>query len=589
MTAFCGCFDRRLLDGNNLHSNSLNIMRERARSCLTRNSVHNIQEYNDPQLFLVTFDNGAWHEGTIHNTLQGNVGWVSGNPLLVDQYGESLSAKDSTFKIIESLENSDQGVLSETCGSFSAIFWNPKQRRLRLCADKLGLRPVYVYTTELLCCFSTSLRVLRSILSIQLDLDDEGVGQFLYLGQCIAEKTCYKNVEVITPGVFVEVMPISSTKITYYSWNDISPADSIEFNNISEKTHELFLKSIRRRSVSNTKVDAFLTGGMDSRSVVSGLLEFGLKVRGFNYSYPNSADDVLGRMLAEKLGIECVFHHSNPKERLKVNVDYFALIAKKYFQPDNTQSKARLIWSGDGGSVCLGHVYMTTEMVTLAKSSMDVSIAREMLTNLGRPISRLLNRSVDKKLRNMAIDSFIKIWRKLNPKQSCRRIFLYYLLNDQMRHLHHHYEEIDISNIEFEMPFFDMELLEFIVSLPIKPFLMHKLYNDWIKRFNVPLNDVPWQSYPSHEPCPHSLPDNILSQWGTDWYGGNVGNEVSKIVVDFILADKKNSALKYLNINSIYVLKTLMALGINRYNYEANFARRFYEEVSGKFVFDIHG
>ena len=349
------------------------------------------------------------------------------------------------------------------------------------------------------------------------------------------------------------------------------------------------MKATQRRTIGRTAVDAFLTGGLDSRSVVGSLLDCRLRIRTFNYSYPSSADDVLGRMLAERLRLEYVCYHSSPKDRLKINADYFALNAKSHFprQIDEDQNIGRLIWSGDGGSVGLGHVYMTGEMVALASNEINSNVVSRLFRALDRPVSRLIDRSLDKDLRERATVSMIEYLESIKPTQPARRIYLYYLLNDQMRHLYHHYEQIDVSNIEFETPFFDMDFLSCIVSLPIEPFLMHKFYNRWLSEFAAPVDQTPWQAYPGHEPCPLPLPEDLLSQWGTNWYGGKVGADVARSVINTVLRDPQSSIWRYLNRRWLHVLRALNVLGIHRYNYETEFARRVYEEISGKLVFEL--
>ncbi len=589
MTSYCGCFVRRNSPGGELLSDGLDNLRLKARNIITRNPSHLVQEYKDSNFFLLAFDNGAWSNGIIHETTKKNIGWVSGNPLVSDEYGSTLPIENGCVKIINALENDECSSLIATNGSFAAVVWNPIQNNLKLSADKLGLRPVYIYLSEDVCYFATSIRVLRSLLRVELDFNDEGIGQFLYLGQCISGKTCYESVQVITPGCYFEITSLTYSKIQYFSWDKIKSINNLGFDDIAAGTYDLFMRATKRRINSSSNAEAFLTGGMDSRSVIAALIDSGLNVRGFNYSYVNSADHILGQLLAEKLGVDCVFYHSNPRDRLKVNLDYFALRAKIHFPSNKSQHLARTIWSGDGGSVGLGHVYLTTKNIALAEQPLTPETAIKIFGNLGEIGSRLLRSDVEKKLRKLALDSLIEYWASLNPAQPSRRLFLYYLLNDQMRHLHHHYEEIDISNIEFETPFFDMDFLGFIVSLPVNSFLKHKLYNNFIRKFSAPVSDVPWQSYPGHEPCDLPLPKGISSQWGTDWYGGRTGSDISKIVVDTILNDGESLQVrKYFSRKMLLALKWGLKLGVNRYNYETNFARRFYEELSGRFVFDIY-
>lgn len=588
MTAFCGYFDRHASNGRSDRQHLLHEAQGRARTNLSRDPHHKLHEYSDTCMFLIAFDNGAWRQGTIIPVDHAGIAWVSGNPLIPRDDGISNDPDESSLQVAMALANQDLVALSGSAGSFSAAYWSPSEKKLRLCADKLALRPLYVYLDDDSCYFASSIRVLRSLLPCELDLDDTGLAQFIYFAQPLGCRTIFRNVQVVAPGSILEIDTGTASSTTYFCWDKITPCDT----DLATSSHDLyrrFITATKRRTQGRIAAEAFLTGGMDSRSVVAALLDCGLKVRAFNYSYPNSADDVLGRMLADRLQVEYLCYHSNPQDRLKINADYFALNAKAHFprQPEADQNSGRLIWSGDGGSVGLGHVYITAEKVVLAKSQINESTVLQLFPGINQPASRLIKRSLGNKLSDLATSSMVDHWKSINPTQPSRRIFMYYLLNDQMRHLYHHYEQIDLSNIEFEMPFFDMDFLSQVVSLPIDMFLRHKLYNYWISEFSAPVNQTPWQVYPGHEPCPLPQPENFLSQWETNWYGGKVGAMVAKTVIDVLQKDRSSPTWKYLDKKWFYALKVANTLGIHSYNYESDFARKIYEDVSGKTIFAL--
>ena len=47
-----------------------------------------------------------------------------------------------------------------------------------------------------------------------------------------------------------------------------------------------------------------------------------------------------------------------------------------------------------------------------------------------------------------------------------RGYHLYLMNNDQRRHLHHHFENIDRYRAEFMMPFYDAEFVKLMLSVP---------------------------------------------------------------------------------------------------------------------------
>jgi asparagine synthase (glutamine-hydrolysing) len=90
---------------------------------------------------------------------------------------------------------------------------------------------------------------------------------------------------------------------------------------------------------------------------------------------------------------------------------------------------------------------------------------------------------------------------------------LYLMLNDQRRHLAAHFENIDLGCVDFHEPFFDADFLAAILHEPIDPFLRHRFYVGWLKKFPSGVLEAPWQAYPGHVPCPVPAPSDLSYQW----------------------------------------------------------------------------
>jgi hypothetical protein len=85
--------------------------------------------------------------------------------------------------------------------------------------------------------------------------------------------------------------------------------------------------------------------------------------------------------------------------------------------------------------------------------------------------------------------------------------------NDQRRKLAHHFENIDLHRLEFQLPFFDAKFLEAVIATPLDSCLGHQFYMKWLSLFPSAVTTVPWQSYPGHAPCPLASPINLAYQW----------------------------------------------------------------------------
>src|SRR5262249_21737162 len=98
-----------------------------------------------------------------------------------------------------------------------------------------------------------------------------------------------------------------------------------------------------------------------------------------------------------------------------------------------------------------------------------------------------------------------------------RSFYLFLLLNDQRRKLRHHFENIDLHRLEFQLPFFDSAFLGSIAAIPIDLCLRHKLYVKWLAHFHPSVTSFAWQAYPGHVPCPLPIPPGLAYQWSEEY------------------------------------------------------------------------
>jgi hypothetical protein len=95
-----------------------------------------------------------------------------------------------------------------------------------------------------------------------------------------------------------------------------------------------------------------------------------------------------------------------------------------------------------------------------------------------------------------------------------RELYFFRMVHDQRRHLTLHFEDVDLHRLEFHLPFYDYALIEAVAASPADYGVGHRLYNEALRFFPSTIQQVAWQTYPGHEPCPIPLPANAIDQWG---------------------------------------------------------------------------
>ncbi len=251
---------------------------------------------------------------------------------------------------------------------------------------------------------------------------------------------------------------------------------------------------------------------MDSRAIVSVLSELRVTTRAFNYSPSGSQDLEFAKKYAETE--DNIIFHSYPCDDdggYNFRCELANILSQSIMHEGEKIERPKSVWSGDGGSVSVGCVYLNEEIMKAAGSgSFELAISRYFhLNNIKLPLNIFRKQSKychADLLMDYVINEIDSI--NCNDKQ---KLYLFLLLNDQRRHLHDFYENLDIHGLEYQLPFFDSKFLEYVASIPIDCKINHKFYTEWFKCFPHSVLEAPWQTYRGHVACPVASDNNYAS------------------------------------------------------------------------------
>ena len=464
-----------------------------------------IKELDLENAFLLRLNMGALTDYSgVYNDGKDSVSLIAGEPLI------TTGGIESDHKLItDALFKKKFEILKNSRGVFCvAQYKRTDSPLLQLCADKLGVRPIYYWTNGSFVVFSTLLKVLENISFIPKEADEIALSEIIAFGIPLSNRTKYKHIKLIRESEIIQFTLNDVKTFTYWRW------DNIEQNNtpVEEakiEAYRIFKEAIKVRLHDDSSALAFLSGGMDSRTIVGTMIDMGVDVQAFNSSPEGSQDQVFAIQYAEKAVCQL---HLMPLIEWRIHL---ARAVKGFVQKEKVDvARPRSIWSGDGGSVGLGCVYLDKEIVELMGSigRLDAVQFFRKKNSYSLPLKAI--KSNRKKFMSGLLDNVIlEELNRLECPDPGQSLFLFLMLNDQRRHLHDVYEDIDIHNIEYQLPFFDSVFLEYIFSLPLDYRLNHQFYTEWFNLLPSSVRSVPWQTYPGHVPCPLPIDQSLGYQW----------------------------------------------------------------------------
>jgi hypothetical protein len=480
---------------------------------LSRHPGEPVQEYRSDRALLAKVDIGAFQAPGWCSTSGGTLSMLAGQPLLACADDRRTRA-DDLASLHEAWSRGDDSMAARARGVFCAVHYDPGAGRLTLATDKLGIRPIYYWIGHDRVVFATALRILEALDFVPKVADLRGVTELACFGLPLGSRTPYADIQILRSAEVVRILDTKVTRSQYWRWDQIAPSTRPETELILA-AHERFMTATSCRLRRDRTTTAFLSGGLDSRSVITALRCSGAQIHTYNFSFAGAQDRVFAAQFAQ---IARTIHHEatmTPEVELRFSTMLSNALASDSIPADIAPERPRIVWSGDGGSVGAGHVYLTQAMVDLLRTgARDAAVTTYLEQQKAHVPGRLLQPKIGAMLAEMPRQGIAEELDDIRCDDPGRALHLFFLLNDQRRHLGTHFENLDMDRLELQTPFFDSDFLAAVLEIPIDLCLYHGFYMKWLARFPSLATSVPWQTYPGHLPCPLPIPRELLYQWG---------------------------------------------------------------------------
>lgn len=183
--------------------------------------------------------------------------------------GHSFYTRSDTETLVHAYEEWGQDFLARLRGMFAFALWDEKTKTLFLVRDRLGQKPLYYYydQNKKWLAFASEIKALLQIPNIPRGVDLSALEAFLSFQYVPGPATMLAGICKLPPGHLLQVAEGRLTIKEYWDLPDKqtesrSPAESCQ------KLRHLLEESIRLRLISDVPLGAFLSGGIDSGTVV---------------------------------------------------------------------------------------------------------------------------------------------------------------------------------------------------------------------------------------------------------------------------------------------------------------------------------
>lgn len=236
----------------------------------------------------------------------------------LEQKGHRFESKCDTEAVLRAFLEWDVASFSKLRGMYAFAIWDESKRRLVLCRDRMGIKPLYLYHHGDDLFFGSELKTLFENPLVDRALDAEGLGHYLALNWIPAPFTLCKGVTKLSPGEYLEWIDGKSRTAPYWTLQ-FQPDAKLDFGAAREELDSLLRASIREHLVSDVPLGIWASGGIDSSTVLHyASKEFAGRLKTFSVSFRGRSFDE-SPFFREMAKVYSTDHHEfdlNPEEGL---------------------------------------------------------------------------------------------------------------------------------------------------------------------------------------------------------------------------------------------------------------------------------
>jgi asparagine synthase (glutamine-hydrolysing) len=184
--------------------------------------------------------------------------------------GHQFTTQSDTEVLVHLYEDAGERLPELLNGMFAFAIWDDRKQQLFLARDRFGEKPLYYSCAVpgMSFCFASELKALRVIPKFPTDIDARSVRDFLAASYIPDPATIYRNVQRLQAGHSLTVSQ-SGIEIRRYWRPRFEIESGLSFDDEVESVRELAQDSVERRMISDVPLGGFLSGGVDSSSVVA--------------------------------------------------------------------------------------------------------------------------------------------------------------------------------------------------------------------------------------------------------------------------------------------------------------------------------
>ena len=209
---------------------------------------------NEDETVWVVFNGEIYNFGELHDELV--------------KKGHVFKTRSDTEVIVHLYEEKGEKCFELLRGMFAIAIWDARNRKLILARDRVGKKPLFYFYDGSRIAFASEMKAILEIPGVPREIDPEAVSDYFSFLYIPAPKSIFKNIRKVLPGHYL-VASRDGIRETEYWDLSFSHMDELSEEQWCEQLLDTYREAVSIRLMSEVPLGAFLSGGVDSSSVVA--------------------------------------------------------------------------------------------------------------------------------------------------------------------------------------------------------------------------------------------------------------------------------------------------------------------------------
>jgi asparagine synthase (glutamine-hydrolysing) len=241
-------------------------------------------------------------DGSVAVTFNGEVyGYKEVKSQLTDY---KFQTQSDTEVILALYQKYGQDFIKHLPGQFALALWDDKSQTLLAARDRFGEKPFYYALADSgEFVFASEIKALLATGLIKPEVNPDALAHYLHKLYVHPAQTIYKNIFTLAPAHQL-VYKNGAVGVSKY-WDIPTINENISLEEALPEFKRLLDEAVRKQLVADVPVGAFLSGGLDSTTIVALASKYAPKIKTFAFGFDSSKNELhFAKMAADKYGTE---------------------------------------------------------------------------------------------------------------------------------------------------------------------------------------------------------------------------------------------------------------------------------------------